>query len=523
MKKVSCPIMTMAIGAMVLAFSSCQNSHDDIIDSGKQNYNNNFKELFGEIDSKQTWNEVAQYTLHVTGADGKNVSIYSAHPCNVNAVRYATGKAGDLIAFDAPKALDSIYVSTVGADSVYDYACVQVKGSDISIDMASTQAAKRSATRAAYDEASETYTFSKAEIMDINRALPENGDASHLMNNYEFYSTGRMKLYPVISATGGADEIGYYYYTTDVNRRTEVKLISNIQNFNNNCEYVALNYADGSSTKTNFGFASDYHLNWLNTDFVSLTTKGFEINAPVGARVGLYIKNGTRLKSYTNANLNAANKKGQKYYSAIKNVDGRYIIGLEDWKDESDCNDVIFYIDPRPVIVPTKPVDSKVTLAFEDMGSIGDYDFNDVVVEVSSADAQTLRIDLVAAGGTLPFKLYFNGSVVFDKDLDGINSYAGTRPYTDGAILKSAFVDKPKNFTLSQSSCTSLFKLVVSTTAGDLTNAVLVSPNRTAGQAPQVLIIPEAWAYPAENQRISNKYPKFLDYVKDATITDWYK
>ena len=49
MRKVSCPIMTMAIGAMVLAFSSCQNSHDDIIDSGKQNYNNNFKELFGEM------------------------------------------------------------------------------------------------------------------------------------------------------------------------------------------------------------------------------------------------------------------------------------------------------------------------------------------------------------------------------------------------------------------------------------------------------------------------------------------
>ena len=521
MEKKSLSVFCMPLVAAALTMASCQSDHNDVVDSKKDAYNKDFVSVFGNIDANQTWNEVSQFTVTVNGADGKDVSIYSAHPCNVNAVRYAKGKAGAAITFDAPKGLDSVYVATVGADSVYEYTSVKLTGASTAVNVVSTQ---NRSTRASYDEDTQEYTFTKEEVLAVSKALPENGDASQLMNNYEFYSTGRMKLYPILSATGGAAEIGYYYYTDDINKRKEVTLISNVQTFNANCEYVKLNYADGTSTTSNFGFVTDHYLTWLKRDFVSLTSKGFDIDAPVGARVGLYVKNGSRFKAYTNANLNAANQQGVKYYSAIKNVDGRYIIGLEDWKTESDCNDIVFYIDPRPVIVPTKPVESKATLAFEDMGAIGDYDFNDVVVEVSTIDDQTLRIDLVAAGGTLPFKLYFNGSVIFDKEADGIKNYAGTIPYTaDSTVLRTAFVDKPKNFTLSQASCTSMFKLVVTAESGELANSVVVTPNRTAGEAPQVLVIPEAWEYPKENQKISNKYPKFLNYVKDATVTDWYK
>lgn len=495
-----------------------------------EQYANAFIAKYGQIDSRQTWNTVKKYAVMVNAAGADSVEVYSAHPCNASAVRYTWGKVGETLLFDAPDGLDSVVVAAVDADGAYTYRTVDMKGSDVhTIDMGNVggQKAKGRVTRAAYNEDDQSYTFTKEELMEINTEFPENGDASQLLNDYEFISTGPMRLYPILAATGGADEIGYYYYTNDITKRKEVKLISNIQTFNSNCEQVALVYADGTKTTQNFGFASDHRLSWLQSDFTGLETKGFLIDAPVGSRVGLYVKNTSRFKAYTNTNINAANKKGVKYYSAVKEVNGRYLVGLEDWKEESDCNDIVFYIDPRPVIVPTKPAESKVTLAFEDLGAVGDYDFNDVVIEVSkfSEDNHYLKVDLVAAGGTLPFQLKFNGQTLFDKKADKIGDYANTRVYNTDSIIKTAYVAMPSGFTLSQSTCTSMFKLYVAQKGSDtmLENALLVSTNTESGKAPQVLVIPEKWNFPMENQNISDKYPKFTDYVHDNTVVGWYK
>ena len=50
-----------------------------------------------------------------------------------------------------------------------------------------------------------------------------------------------------------------------------------------------------------------------------------------------------------------------------------------------------------------------VTIAFEDLGSIYDYDFNDVVIKVEyTTGTATAVITLMSVGGTLPVKIYYN-------------------------------------------------------------------------------------------------------------------
>lgn len=46
--------------------------------------------------------------------------------------------------------------------------------------------------------------------------------------------------------------------------------------------------------------------------------------------------------------------------------------------------------------------------AFEDLGAIGDFDFNDVVLRLSAPENGTSTVQLVAAGGTLPVQVTYN-------------------------------------------------------------------------------------------------------------------
>ncbi len=147
-------------------------------------------------------------------------------------------------------------------------------------------------------------------------------------------------------------------------------------------------------------------------------------------------------KRYSNIELNE-NK--QAYCAVINetvqydiNGDGEkeecYIIGLEDmalgttykssWggasqTSDNDCNDMVFLVEATNLyVVDTQTNDDKAsvwTLAYEDMGGIGDFDFNDVVIQLkySITDATvgqtypTLDLRLMATGGTLPVWLFY--------------------------------------------------------------------------------------------------------------------
>jgi hypothetical protein len=156
------------------------------------------------------------------------------------------------------------------------------------------------------------------------------------------------------------------------------------------------------------------------------------------------------------------------------------------------------------------------TIAFEDLGSIGDFDFNDVVLYVyPDQSAGTMKIDLVAAGGTLVSDIYFNGEKLFSTTGSMTNTYNNNIDYTK--IINTVTKALPSGYSFSNSDYTSLFKIIV-----DGSESVEAGYNK--GKAPQVLVIPDAWKWPYEQQSVDKAYPNFSTWVADKSKgTIWYK
>lgn len=521
-----------------LALCACSNVSDiyneELANQRKKaEYQANFIKSFGEIDTEHTWNSTSQYKVTSSSEDDKTIEIFSYHPCNAYARLYGYGNAGETFTFDAPQSLENVYVAVSDENGKYEYYNVGVSDGRITFntDDASTRSYFTDKEGNEITDANdyEYVVFTPDDISQAKALLPENGDASLLINNYEFYYDGPTRIYPCYGSTSASDEVGYYYHDTDDNI-VYVPLIGNVKTF----------------WKDNIGYAELYNTeteNWEQLDNVvvyngvtnwttlgySMKSKGLLIDGvEMNTRVGLYVKqygytfhSNSELNSYTNAS-------GGKYFSAVKEFDNSYLIGLEDWiQGDADCNDIMLYIFPTPSLIPVEVLENKCTMAFEDMGTVGDYDFNDVVIEVSEIkdDDSGIRIDLMAAGGLMNFKLYFNNELLIDKEADGIPSYANTNPYVTNSIIKTVYASKPNGFTMSSSYYTSLFKLYVYSGEDDgngTENITYITTNTEAGIAPQVIVIPEEWEFPYETQSIAEKYPKFLDYVSDKTVV-WYK
>lgn len=164
--------------------------------------------------------------------------------------------------------------------------------------------------------------------------------------------------------------------------------------------------------------------------------------------------------------------------------------------------------------------------AYEDLGSIGDFDFNDVVLRVSApAIDGTGEIQLCAAGGTMPTTVYL-GSQALGKDgktevhaLFGVSTktmvntenrnqkpYVTIGTYSGGnPALLELFVqvdDKGRSYTISPTTYNS----------GETPLSITVSGSTKTGQ----------WIWPYERQRIDRAYPDFSKWVADKNYNiDW--
>lgn len=153
------------------------------------------------------------------------------------------------------------------------------------------------------------------------------------------------------------------------------------------------------------------------------------------------------------------------------------------------------------------------TFAFEDLGSIGDFDFNDIVLYVyPNTTTKKMDVELVAAGGVLPVTVKFNGTTLFSKT-DGQMRNTSSK----GSVI-ATYNDLPfpdDNFTLSSNTYTSMFTIDVKGASSTYT----ISPNVTAGSTPQALVIAGAWAWPKETVNIGKAYTTFSDWVANPTVT----
>lgn len=250
------------------------------------------------------------------------------------------------------------------------------------------------------------------------------------------------------------------------------------------------------------------------------------------------------------------------------------IMGVEDGEcttsqghgTDHDMNDLLFKVQGVNVVeAPEAKVhefDKEVKMeswivACEDLGGSYDYDFNDVVFGVSlvakssssddNAESGTnkMYVTPLAAGGTLPVKLCYEGKPVGDGRW-WHEYFEATSPTTfintlgaGGSSAKAANtvieIEVPASYRLSSANFTGNdpkmggFSLHLYNNVSDVEYIKEVTPPGS-GDAPQMILLPYTWSWPRECNPINEAYAGvgngvggFAEWCSDKGYTSWIK
>lgn len=198
----------------------------------------------------------------------------------------------------------------------------------------------------------------------------------------------------------------------------------------------------------------------------------------------------------------------------IMEVDGQYYVGF-DYSCNEPNNTVKadgIYNDWIVKIIPAEYINTKRIIC-EDLGNIGDFDFNDIVFDAyitwvwnGSANVQEAVISVKAAGGTLP--IYIGGVEIHEAMGVASNVMVNTGA-PNGASAPAA-----------------IFRIPVSSdNVADIevkvNDAVVLEAPQ--GDAPQKICVPTTFKWCTERTNIKDAYPNFVNWSQDQSqATDWY-
>lgn len=282
---------------------------------------------------------------------------------------------------------------------------------------------------------------------------------------------------------------------------------------------------------------------------------------------------------FSGADLNASTK--YKFRSVIQKYDGYTFMGLDDTPagGDYDCNDVTFGLTAGNggslpgVLLPgvqdldnnkyynndgtitDEPKDSYVanviegrdpfdfgtgtpepgsgseeeiknpisdlpawTLGFEDMGTTGDFDFNDVVIKVVPNTDQKAKVYLCATGGTYEAEIHYNGPKS-DVNLGVAQKLMGSMINTNGQLTHPEMllgeVEWPDGYTMPTDA--HRFYIVV--------KGQKIAISTTPNEAPKAICAMGEWRWPIERVSLVEAYPMVGEWAKNvnnAEARDWY-
>ncbi len=183
---------------------------------------------------------------------------------------------------------------------------------------------------------------------------------------------------------------------------------------------------------------------------------------------------------------------------------------------------------------------STVTIAFEDLGSTDDFDFNDAVIKVEYATGTGVaNVSLMAVGAVLPLKLYysagreavplFNGQELHAvMGVQNVSTMINTNWKTaqgvegvDNVPFATCEIAVPQDFTIGEDGAP--FILEVNGVEGQRQ----ITASTEYGAVPQVLVTgkyydEEArtsyfWRWPKERVRLNLAFPTVSDWMTDPT------
>ena len=453
-------------------------------------------------------------------------------------------------------------------------------------------------------------------------AVPETEDPKKngQITNYELISTGPFYLSLLYGCTGTYDKVvlGYYYYKktgvyndlvmvdlTDVLKTDYIDGYAKVQyqligESSTTWHDANFDYRDGdgltknkyTTTRTERKNDNAYNTLLVNQEYDGVNgiqgIRGltFQINVPVGYRMGFYLKKGSanatqveQLKTlgvpdkyancgsglcFSGSALNITNK---PWKSVIKKYDGYTFMGLDDSPSggDNDCNDVTFGLtagnggslpgvllpgvldidknayynsdgtitaEPKDsyvqnVIAGRDPFDGGVpdaydlpawTIGYEDQGTVGDFDFNDVVIKVVPNTANKAKVYICATGGSLSGTLYYDGPGG-EVELAQVHEVFGYMKNTGSTLEKPAQliaeVDWPDGYTMPTDAYR--FKVVVA--------RKILAVSQQKGAAPTAICAQGDWCWPLEGINLVDAYStlsKWAQNINDSEARDWY-
>jgi len=157
----------------------------------------------------------------------------------------------------------------------------------------------------------------------------------------------------------------------------------------------------------------------------------------------------------------------------------------------------------------------------EDLGTIGDFDFNDVVFDAVIYTDGTTEITLLAAGGTLDLMvagIEVHGERAFNVGKTNnmwhmVNT--GTPSVKDPIVVRD-----PVKFTATEK-YNSLIEIPIVVRKQQGQNITSYNLTAVKGKAPQKICVPIGTRWADEYISITSAYPKFIDWVEGEDPFDW--
>lgn len=183
--------------------------------------------------------------------------------------------------------------------------------------------------------------------------------------------------------------------------------------------------------------------------------------------------------------------------------------------DASECT--VGYNPSKPT--PVEDDHKTYTYAFED-NPTGDYDLNDVVlqVKVDTIDNSKLDVALVAVGASYKIHAFLGDTPLFGgkevHDVFNITDDSKVNTYSYNTTPVTTIIDKPDGFTFEGAD------FYITTEKGDKIALA------TAGQDPHAICVPGIWEYPKETICVKDAYADFIKFAGDGThktLPGWYK
>ena len=456
-----------------LAVVGCSD-YDNGYTEEQLNFIRDFKEVFGDIDHNQDWNLAEQGTVTVTTSQPTRVKIYANTFGTYKLVGdYENVSGTRTLTFDMVEGTTDIIVSNgQSAQKAKVGDAVTLAGTRYAFT--GSESKKNSAGEDIITVKDSWREFSTDKYLNIvveqhpTGKLPEGvNNLKEVTKDFKYVSQGPFTIYPIYINSSSSHILGIYW--KDINGDYQTQYV-----YRDNCvmpteewtQYTPLDYAQQDHKD-----ADGYKAKPITINLDAGVEFGFFLEVYQGSN-GSFSKDESGYFAYANRDINniqhcaySEEELNQKYSgqpmdersvndkNQVKNdinesaswagtfttkVDNKEVIylGFEDWGSVGgwDLNDLVFLMEGAPNL--PIPVDNDATpwiLSAEDLGGSFDIDYNDVVVEVSHVSGRNQAfVTPLAAGGTLASFIYFNNGTK-DECLGEIHSFFGQGENTSGS------------------------------------------------------------------------------------------